>query len=288
MKLSNISFKVLLSLFLLFFISSGIADAQVKKKSKKWRSPTFSVDIAGSYNLPLQEIKGEIADFFTFKNYGTNIGWGAQFNVKFGLGRYGQYRPYVTLGYAQFQNSDDNRAYIDSNRIFYGYPLRDSAVYKDTTGTSEIFFRIPYIGGGFEYAFTTADRRNRAFIPFIGVEFVMSVITGVYRQIPTGTPSGNFQNQEVSFNIKPDVRLGIGGSIGAHIRFTKAFGIVFGGKYKFANLIGKKSDWLLEENKMNLLDEAATDLNKRLSEDRNIGFMEFYLGATIFVGRTRK
>jgi hypothetical protein len=49
----------------------------------------------------------------------------------------------------------------------------------------------------------------------------------------------------------------------------------------------KKSDFF-EENKMNLLDKAATDLNSHLSKDRNMGYIELYLGATIYLGKTKK
>jgi hypothetical protein len=122
--------------------------------------------------------------------------------------------------------------------------------------------------------------------PFFGVEFLMSVITGVYRQTSDNVPID--RGIETAFTMKSDVRLGIGGSIGATVRFGKYAGISFGGKYKLYNLIGKKSDFLKEENKFNLLDKAATDLNASLSKDRNIGVLEFYLGATIFLGKTKK
>jgi len=274
-------------LILLVFII-GVSNSQVKK-SIGWKSPTFTVDILGLYSLPMQETKGSnIGEFFSFKNYGTKIGWGGQFNLKFGVGPQGQYRPYLSLGYSQFQNSDDATAYLDTNRINSGYPYKESATANPTPGKSEMFLRIPYIGAGFEYAVTGIDKKKRAWYPFFGVEFLMSVITGTYRQTPTNTPTGQFAGQEVSYTIKSDVRVGIGGGIGATIRFGKTAGISFGGKYKLFNLIGKKSDYLLEENKMNLLDKAATDLNTNLSNDRNIGTLEFYLGATIFLGKTKK
>ena len=88
--------------------------------------------------------------------------------------------------------------------------------------------------------------------------------------------------------IKSDLRVGIGGSLGAAVRFGKYAGISFGAKYKLVNLIGKKSDFLNELNKMNLLDKAATELNSNLSKSRNMGYIEFYAGATIFLGKTKK
>ncbi len=282
--------KFTILFLLLSFAAFNTLDAQVKTKSKNWKSPTFTIDIAPNFTLPLQESKGEMADFFTFKNYGMKTGFGASFNLKFGLGPQGQYRPYVSLGYTQLQNSSSTTAFLDSNIIRKGYPFKGSALATSTPGKSEIFLRIPYFGAGFEYAFTNVDKKKRMWYPFIGVEMMMSVIAGTYRQTPTNTsnPGNDFAGQEVTFTVKSDLRVGFGAGVGATIRFGKYAGITFGGKYKMYNLIGKKSDFLLEENKMNLLDKAATDLNSNLSKDRNIGALELYLGATIFLGKTKK
>jgi len=284
MKLTKITFLFLLLSFL-FAVNSY---SQVKKTSSKWKSPTFSIDIIGSFDVPLQESKGNIGDFFTYKNYGTKVGFGAQFNFKFGLGRYGQYRPYISLGYAQLENTDNNVAYIDSNEIANGYPLRGSEVYSSTPGKSKMILRNPYFGAGFEYAFTMADKKKRMWIPFIGAEFLLNIITGIYRQTPTTSVNASLSGLEVPFTIKSDIRFGIGAGAGLNVRLGKSAGIVFGAKYKLANLIGKKSDLLHEENKMNLLDAAATDFNTNLSKARNIGYMELYLGATIFMGKSKK
>lgn len=282
------------TIFLLLFTFAAFntaLDAQVKTKSKNWKSPTFTIDIAPNFTLPLQEAKGDnIGEFFTFKNYGMKIGFGAAFNFKFGLGPQGQYRPYITLGYTQMQNKDDAVAYLDSNIIRAVYPFKNNALPSSTSGKSEIFLRIPYFGAGFEYAFTNVDKKKRMWYPYIGVEFLATVITGTYRQTPNSTsnPNNEFAGQEVTFSVKSDFRLGIGAGVGATVRFGKYAGISFGGKYKLFNLIGKKSDPLTEENKMNLLDKASTDLNSNLSKSRNIGAIEFYLGATIFLGKTKK
>lgn len=279
----TVKFTVLLVLVSFFALQS--VNSQVKVKSTKWKSPTFTIDIAPNFTLPLQEAKGNVGELFQFKNYGMKFGWGASFNFKFGLGPQGQYRPYLSLSYTQMQNKDENNAFIKSNYINNGYPYpsgTDTAV----SGQSEIFLRIPSIAAGFEYAFTNVDRKKRMWYPHIGVEFLMSVIAGTYRQTSSNVTVD--PNLETSYTIKSDVRVGFGAGLGATIRFGKSAGITFGGKYKLYNLIGKKSDFLKEENKMNLLDKASTDLNSNLSKDRNIGAIEFYLGATIFLGRTKK
>jgi hypothetical protein len=281
-------YRITVLFILIAFIGSGITNAQVKKTTG-WKSPLFTIDILGNYTLPLQEAKGNsIGDFIAFQNYGTKYGWGGQFNFKFGLGPQGQYRPYVTLGYTQLQNSDNSTAYIRENIILNGYPSPNNYVPQSGPGSSEIFLRIPYIGAGFEYAVTTVDKKKRKWYPFFGVEFLLSVISGIYRQTSTTAPSENSPNVETGYTIKTDVRMGLGGGLGAAIRIGKFGGISFGGKYKLYNLIGKKSDFLKETNKMNLLDEAATDLHTSLSKDRNIGVLEFYAGFTLFLGKTKK
>lgn len=278
----------ILSLLLFIFFSSINSFSQVTTTTSKWKSPTFSIDIIGSFDVPLQGARGNIGDFFNYQNYGTKIGFGAQFNFKFGLGRYGQYRPYITLGYAQLENTDNNTAYIDSNEIANGYPLRGSEVYKPTAGVSKMIIRNPYFGAGFEYAFTLADRKKRMWIPFVGAEFLINVITGIYRQTPVTAVNPSLSGLEVPFTIKSDIRFGIGAGAGLNVRLGKSAGLVFGFKYKLANLIGKKAELLHEENKMNLLDAASTGLNTNLSQNRNIGYMELYLGATIFMGKSKK
>lgn len=277
--------KFTVLLLLLSFTIFNTLNAQVKTTSKNWKSPTFTIEIAPHYTLPLQESKGNIGDLFQFKNYGMKYGWGATFNFKFGLGPQGQYRPYLSLGYTQMQNKDDNFAYIKSNYVNSGYPYpsgTDTAV----SGKSELFLRIPSIAAGFEYAFTNVDKKKRKWYPHIGVEFLMSVIAGTYRQTSANVTVD--PNLETSYTIKSDVRVGFAAGLGATIRLGRSAGITFGGKYKLYNLIGKKSDYLKETNKMNILDKSATNLNSSLSKDRNIGAIEFYLGATIFLGKSKK
>lgn len=286
MKLVNFTLSILL---LSCFLLSQYSEAQVSTVSKKWKSPFLTIETAGSVDLPIQDASGEIGDFFRFLNYGTSVGWGGQFNFKFGLGPKGTYRPYIFLGYAQLQGSNSQYAFIKTNIITStsGYPFPNNQLPDSTFGSSTIVFRIPYVGLGFEYAFTEVDRKKRQFIPFVGVDFFVDVITGMYRQTqnPAVVSGGDV---ETPFTIKTDVRLGIGAGTGADVRFTPNFGMTFGMKYKFANLIGKKSDFLREENKMNLLDASAPDLNSALSNNRNIGFLEFYLGAAFYIGSSKK
>jgi hypothetical protein len=64
--------------------------------------------------------------------------------------------------------------------------------------------------------------------------------------------------------------------------------MTFGIKYRMVNLMGQSSDFLKEENKMNLLDHSAPNLNSYLSKNRYISYMEFYLGGAIYLGKSKK
>lgn len=278
----------ILTLFFLFFTFFSFTQVQSQVTyGTKAKTPTFIIEIAGSYDLPIMDAGGTIADYFKFQKYGTSVGWGAQFNFKFGLGSKGQYRPYVSLGYSQLQGSDDQTAYIDSNTITTIYPLKGSAQYSSTPGKSALILRLPYIGAGFEYAFVEVTKK-RTFIPFIGVGFTVNIVNGIYRQTPTVAKLPEYSGLEIPFTIKTDVRVGMTAGLGADIKLTKTFGLCFGAKYQYANLIGKKSDILHEVNKLNLLDKADPTLNTGLNTDRGIGFMEFYLGVGFFLGKSKK
>lgn len=279
---------VIFSLFLLLFINFT-ADSQIKTTTKKLKPPLLIIEVLGDYNFGVQDTKGEVKDFFDFKNYGGDIGFGGQINWKLAVSKNGSLRPYLTIGYAQFQNSDNSYAYIDSNHISGGYPL-DSGQYHKITGMSDLYIRDAYAGLGIEYAFMNVDKRNR-FMPYAGIDFDLGVLWGLYRQTPD-TVRGGASKQEISFTIKPGVRYGFGLNLGAQYRIAEAFGLGLGIHYRWANLIGKKSlrtknikDDINDENKMELLDEGDTSLNSLLTDDRNIGFIELYFGFVFYIGK---
>lgn len=294
MKTFILSARFLLAVIVLFCLVFQSADAQVKTTTgKKFRPPQLTVELLGSYNLGVQDVRGNVADFFAFKNYGVDAGFGGQLNWKLAVNKKGSVRPYLTLGYAQFHNSDVSTAYIDTNALYFGYPL-DSGQYNSTPGRCDLWLRNAYAGLGIEYAFTNADKKGR-FIPYVGLDLDLNVLWGLYRQTVDGDTSIHGQTDvgtEISYTIKSTTRFGFGFNIGAQYRLANAFGIAFGTHYRWANLIGKeskKTKTKVEDpndvNKMELLDKADATLNSMLSKDRNIGYFEFYLGFAFYVGR---
>ena len=283
-----------LLLLLSAFLFSSAVFSQVKTKSTKFKAPQFVVELNGAYNLPIMDTKGEVADFFKFQNYGTKIGFGGELNFKLAVSKYGEVRPMLTLGYAQFQNKDDSKAYIDLNNIINGYPLPGTQQFGSVTGNCDLFIRTAYAGLGIEYAFTKVDKARR-FTPYGNLTFDLNVIWGLYRQTPTQRVSGQLNPEtEISFTIKSTVRFGLSVGVGAQYRLATPFGINFGIKFKMANLIGKESKTTStqkqdpnEENKMNLLDKGDTNINTMLSSNRNIGYMHFYLGFAFYIGKKK-
>jgi hypothetical protein len=293
MKKLNLLSKFLILLVISTFLFAGVSNAQVKKTSSKYKPPMMIVELVGFYGLPMMDAKGEVGDFFAFKNYGLKTGFGGEINIKVPLDKKGSLRPTLSLGYVQFQNNDDNNAWIDTNRIQNGFPV--NKIYAPVVGTSNLYIRSAYAGLGFEYAFTKADKKG-IITPFAGIDFDLNVMWGLYKQRPDPTlgviPGQASSGVEISYTIKSDIRFGLGLGVGSSFRLSKAFGLTVGTKFKIANLLGKKSERTAlasvdpnDENKMNLLDKADVTLNSQLSKDRSIGYMQFYLGFSFFVGK---
>jgi hypothetical protein len=270
--------SIFIVFFLLLFILPCFVYSQVKTySSKKFKQQAVTIEVLFSYSQPLPTMFGEVADLFSFKNYGVKYGLGAQTNIKLSTNKKGTIRPYVSLGYALFIGKNNGTAYIDSN-VTAMFPLPGSLQYNSTSGNSKIFLHNFNAGVGFEYAFVNKTR----WTPHLGAELDMNILFGTYRQTPNNSfgPSG-----QVSFTIKPAVRFGFGMGAGIHLRVHQRVGFVFATKYKFANVLGKASDRTTEQNKMNLLDKAATDINSNLNKDRQIDYFEFMLGVAFYIGR---
>jgi hypothetical protein len=232
--------------------------------------------------VPVLDANGDLKDFFEFKNYGTVYGIGFHFKMKYGAKKNSGWYPYITAGFRQLQNDNDNIAYIDSNNINYGYPLHGSQTYNSTTGSCVLFIRDANAGAGIQYMFGA----RHAIIPYLGFEINYHNIWGTYVQKPNA-PIGNNSSEMTTFDINSASRLGIGADVGFDYRVTKNLGFVFGTSFQWSNLLGKKSERtdVSEKNKMNLLDKSATDLNSLLSKSRNLTYFEFYIGFIFLTGK---
>ena len=255
---------------------------------KTFAPPRFIIELAGSFNVPVGSTRGEIIDFFNFKNYGLVHGIGFHFNLKYAADKKGSLFPFITAGFLQLQNDDRQRTYIDSNIIANGYPLPGNATYQGNIGgLSLLVIRDIYAGIGLQYILNTKNK----FLPYAGFEINYHRLWGFYQQTPNAVV-GNEPAQIRTFKINSDSRFGAGIDIGADYRIAQNLGFVFGAQYKIANLLGKKSESTKpasqnpgDLNTMNLLDKAAPELNSNLSQDRSINYFQFYIGFTVFAGK---
>lgn len=280
MNHSRFTLFLAISIFISFLIINDAAPQIVSTTSGRNKPAVLTVEFVPTYCQPLPNMFGDVGEFFSFKNYGVTIGFGAQVNFKVTANKKGTIRPYATIGYALFRGSDNSVAYIDSNIIRNGYPLPGDTRFNSTPGTSKIFLHDFYGGFGFEYAFVNRTRVT----PFLLTDFDLNLIFGTYRQDPVKAAGGG-TSDEVSFTIKQGARFGFAFGGGFEARLGKIAGLVVSTKYRFANLLGKSSERISELNKMQLLDKSAPDLNSSLNKDRNINYLEFGVGVVFYVGK---
>ncbi len=271
----KISAKFILFFVILFSVS---VYSQFKTTTKKFKPEQVNIEFLGSFAQPLPNLYGEISEFFSLKSYGVKFGFGGQINVKFVTNKKGTLRPYLSLGFTQFQGKNNSVAYIDSN-IIINYPLSGNRIYSQgVAGKSSIALRNFHAGLGFEYAFVNKTR----WTAYLGVDLDINVLYGTYKQTPTvsaGTPG------EISFTIKESTRFGFAFSPGIQFRVNKAFGFVFSPRYRFTNILGKESKSSSQVNKMELLDKSDPGLNSNLNKDRQINYIEFLLGVAFYIGK---
>lgn len=268
--------KFTIFLLVLSFIASTGIESQVKtKRTSLSRPPAFLVEFNFSYNQPLPQLMGDMTEQFSFKNYGVKYGVGSAAYFKLVTDKKGRIRPYFTFGYDLFLNTDNNNAYLKNN-ITTEWPVKDSTgVVGAVPGKSKMYFHNFHASLGFEYAFVNKTR----WTPYANFDFGMNIMFGTYKQTP------NSSGDEVEFTYKSATRLGLGLGFGVNGRFTKSFGIAIGIKYKLPNLLLKDSKYSNEVNKFYINDKEDTGLNAGLNKDRNMMYLQFYLGAAFYIGK---
>jgi hypothetical protein len=265
----------LVTIFFVLVVINLNLRSQEADKNYKWKAPLITINGDFSYVIPLQDLHGSgVSDFFQFKNYGTRTGIAFNIDAKVALNKKRNLRAFLSLGFVQ-ANRDDSLTYIDSNSLSRGYPLPGTSFYGAFSGgQSRVLIRDLYIGLGVEHTLAP----DKTVIPFFGVELSLDYIYGYYVQDP------GLKGKDKNFNIKGGFRGGFGINTGADIRMLNNVGVILGAKYKFANVIGKNSVKTTENDAMGILDAAASNLNSLLNKNRNIGYFQFYLGLSVFLG----
>jgi len=266
-------------IILIVSFSAHTVFSQIPETKKPYKAPEFIFELCGAFDDPTGSSKGDVKDFFNFNGYGLTYGLGFHFNMKYAADKNAKLYPFISAGFTQLQNNDDEKSYIDSNKITGGFPLPNNLMYNSTPGKSLLFIRNFFAGAGLQYYFSSKSN----IIPFAGLELTYNYIWGSYVQNPR-IAAGNGPAGQTTFNINGESRFGFGVNLGAELRVNKYIGFVSGVNYKFSNLLGKSSERTSEPNTIGLLDKADTKLNSNFNSSRNIEHMEFYLGFVLFAG----
>jgi opacity protein-like surface antigen len=268
------------SFFLLIIFAVNLTYSQEPDERTHYKPPKLIFELCGTFDDPTGSASGDVKDFFKFYNLGTTYGLGFHINIKYAANKKATLYPFVTAGFTQLQNDDGNNCYIDSNKITGGYPLPGSSQYNSTPGSCLLVFRTVFAGAGLHYYF---DNKG-SFLPYAGAELDYNYIWGYYIQNPR-IIAGDAPAGSTTFDIKSASRFGFSLNLGTDLRINNTLGFVIGANYRFANLLGKKSERSSEANTINLLDKADTSINTNLNSSRNMEYVEFYLGFTIYAGR---
>lgn len=244
--------KKLSALFVVFVLLFGFSSSNAQ--------PQFIIHLTGGYNQPLPDLQGDLTDSADRMNtYGMKLGYGFGADGKYYLGKKRNVGITLGLGYQMFSNSEDT---VEGLGKDIKYKLNALAV-----------------GLGIEYAFMPKGKAN----PFIGAEF-----TGHFF---SGNAEGVFFGAQNTSDLEAASRFGLGVGAGVDIALSKSVGIVIGGKYQLANLIGKDYDSTFTSGKYFLNDDeftVTTGTTTTTFEARNISYLQFYAGVSFYLNQPKK
>jgi outer membrane protein W len=225
--------------------------------------PRLVVHVTGGYTLPLPDFKGDIPtdkipnlDSIYFMKQGLNFGADGKFYVdkrrSIGIT--------LSLAYSLFSNSED-------------------ITVLSKTYTVKPKINVFTAGLGVEYAFLPKPKYKVN--PFIGVEFTGNFFSGKFEYEPADT-------SVPARDLKSEARFGLGVGAGIDIKLSKNIGIVVGGKYHLANLIGKDYDSTgITKTEFPLNDKEHTS-GARTIEAKNISWIQFYAGISFYLMQPKK
>jgi len=219
--------------------------------------PQFTIHLKGGYNLPMPDLKGDILDSADLQNtFGMKLGYGFGADGKYYLGKKRNVGITLDLGYQMFSNSEDTSQYLGSS-------------IKNKLNAFNF-------GVGVEYAFMPKGKVN----PFIGAEF-----TG---HIFSGSAEGSRNGVSYSSTLKSASRFGAAFGFGLDFQLNKSIGIVVGGKYHLANLIGKDFDTTSTSTTEYPLNDKEFTIGTTTIAAKNISYLQAYLGVSFYLNQPKK
>jgi hypothetical protein len=273
--------RVIFFYFSVLFILGSVSqvNSQVPTPSK-FNQPIIIFDFTYGLVAPMFDLGGSsIKEFYNFQSYGAGLGYGANFTTKVSaiIVQDWQFRPYLTFSYNRFLGSS-GKAYNLKNYVPPGWPKIDTTspyyTLKDTLGTSSISIHCPYISFGFEAALFT-DKERTSYVNF-GLDFDVSILFGKVYDRPLG-------KNETHNNIVSNTRLGLGMNFGVTYRVLNEIGLTAGTRLGFVNLFGKETKQSTVDGDIFLNDKSDL-INSRLNQNRAIGYLGLYAGASFMLG----
>lgn len=219
----------------------------------------YSISLTGGYSMPMPDLKGTYPSD-TNSSYLQKSGFNLGADGKWYLGKTRNFGVTFSLGYNMFSSGNINAAGSDTTRF--------------KTKSSKInFFKAAV---GVEYAFKPKGKVN----PFIGVEFTANFFSGKSKSTK-GTV-------ETTGTLKSASRFGLSFGAGVDIMLSKQIGIVIGGKYNMANLIGKKYDTTVAITGEYRLNDGKHTAGAITYASKKLNYLQFYAGITFYLGKPFK
>ncbi len=235
------------------------------------QSNKLNFALFGGYSVPTGDLKGDI--FFNggssntyFQKSGFNFGGAA----KYSLDRMGALQLVLSLDYNGFSNSADTTETFSDGE-------------NGTTTAShsgKVKMNILSANIGAQYNFMPNHKVN----PFVNVDFTNNFFSGDASQNTTSTTGGVTTNTTYTANLKSAWRGGLQFGAGIDYAVSPNIGILVGGNYNLANLIGKDSASSTSLTEYTLMDKETT-IGSVTTAARSISYLQIYAGISIYMNR---
>lgn len=259
MKRSNI---FLLFTALVFILSSSNIFAQ----------PKITVNLTGGYGVPLGEFKLEVpkdrrADADTFPYFTKQlINFGAQ--GKLAIGKTGNFRVVLGLGYNMFSNNVDAILRVDT-----------AGGNKNGTVNFKPKVNVLSINLGGEWAFMPKGKVN----PFVGARIAANFFSGKFEFGQTVYVKG--VKRTGPMDMKSETRIGFIFDGGVDLMLSKNVGAIIGLNYHLINPLGKGADDESEVGANEIdLGDAKHEEDGATIGPRSISSFNGYVGVSFYFG----
>ena len=229
-------------------------------KAQTYPVPQFYLHITGGYTYCLPDLKGDYpADIQSGKNptpYFIKNGFNFGADGKYFIDKKRTFGLIASLTYSM----------LSSGNI----AVSDAALGVGTFNTKMNIFTL---GLGAEYDFAPKRPAN----PFVNFQVITNMFGGKTTFSSTG---GTLGTQNVNSDLSSAVRFGAMFEAGVDVKLSKKIGVVIGGRYAFANLLGKAYTADSTTSNYNLNDKENGD-----QKSRKIAYLQFYAGISFYFGQ---